>query len=123
MTDNSKMINPEQKLDELFRAYHAACPEVESSANFVPGIWQKVEARRRSSILQLWTRNLIAASAALCLLFGLFLISPVPGGSHLLYYLDVLDDDHDAEIRADLHLVKTPASYESTDSPILVEEE
>lgn len=117
-------MDPEQKLDNLFAAYKTACPEVESSAAFMPGIWQKIEARRRTSIVQVWTRNLIAASVALCLMFGLFLVSPVPSGSHLAYYLDVLDDDHDAEIRADLHLVKTHATgAEVSDQPILVEEE
>ena len=123
MPDNTMMTNPEQKLNNLFAAYRSACPEVDCSAAFVPGIWQKIEARRRNSILQLWTRNFIAASATLCLLFGLFLISPVPSGSHYAYYLDVLDDDHDSEIRADLHLMKSHPTMETSEQPILVEEE
>ena len=123
MPDNTMMTNPEQKLDNLFAAYRSACPEVDSSAAFVPGIWQKIEARRRTSILQLWTRNFIAASATLCLLFGLFLISPVPSGSHLAYYLDVLDDDHDTEIRADLHLMKLHPAMEASEQPMILAEE
>ena len=115
------MMNLEQKLDNLFAAYRSAFPEVETSSTFVPGIWQKIEVRRRTSILKLWTRNFIAASAALCLMFGLFLISPVPGGAHLAYYLDVLDADHDAEIRADLYLIQQPAPESA--APFLVEEE
>ena len=123
MSDNNRMLHEEQKLDNLFAAYREACLEVESSAAFVPGIWQKIEARRRVSILQVWTRNLIAASAALCLMFGLFLISPIPSGSHLAYYLDVLDDAHDSEIRADLHLIKPATALESAEQGILVNEE
>ena len=51
-----------------------------------------------------WTRKLIAASASLCLVFGLILVTPFPNGnSPLATYIDSLDDEqgwHYYEIRA-----------------------
>ena len=56
------------ELDQVFRQYRSACPDVEPGMNFMPMLWQKIEARRN-----LWFhfsrlgRNAIAVSAALCL--------------------------------------------------------
>jgi hypothetical protein len=41
----------ELRLDELFRAYRAACPEPEASVNFMPEVWAKIEARQISTNL------------------------------------------------------------------------
>ena len=57
-------------LDALFRSYRAACPDVAPSPNFMPLVWQRIEARR-----SFWFafyklgRNAVTASAALFLLF------------------------------------------------------
>jgi len=39
----------ERRLDELFRAYREACPDVDAGANFMPGLWAKIEARQVST--------------------------------------------------------------------------
>jgi negative regulator of sigma E activity len=39
----------ERRLDELFRAYREACPDVEPSANFMPNLWAKIETRQVST--------------------------------------------------------------------------
>jgi|SRR5580658_4410916 hypothetical protein len=35
----------EARLDELFRAWRAACPVPDTSANFMPGLWAGIHAR------------------------------------------------------------------------------
>ncbi len=37
----------EAQLDALFQAYLEACPAPEPSANFMPQLWQRIEARQR----------------------------------------------------------------------------
>jgi hypothetical protein len=36
------------KLDGMFQEYRAALPDVEPGARFMPGLWQRIEARRTS---------------------------------------------------------------------------
>ena len=38
--------NLDRRFDNLLRDYREACPEVEPGANFMPGLWQKIEARQ-----------------------------------------------------------------------------
>ena len=37
------------RLDAMFRAYRAACPDPEVSANFTPNMWARIEARENST--------------------------------------------------------------------------
>jgi hypothetical protein len=39
----------QNRLDELLRAYRRACPDPDASANFMPGIWARIEAREVST--------------------------------------------------------------------------
>jgi hypothetical protein len=59
----------ERELDALFAAYRAACPEPEPSVNFMPELWQKIEAQRTitHSFTSL-TRAFLTAAAAICVL-------------------------------------------------------
>jgi hypothetical protein len=38
----------EARLDALFRAYRAACPDPDANANFMPDMWARIEAREDS---------------------------------------------------------------------------
>ena len=40
---------PGARLDELFRAYRAACPDPGPGANFMPDIWARIETREVSA--------------------------------------------------------------------------
>lgn len=44
-------MDSEQKLDKLFYAFRSANPDPVPSAGFTPGIWNKIEARRRQSFV------------------------------------------------------------------------
>jgi len=64
--------NDESQLDALFTAYRAACPDTEPGPDFMPGLWQKIEARERVSILfGRWTRNWVTVALALSMVMGL----------------------------------------------------
>ena len=114
----------EQKLDKLFAAYRSAFPDPAPSAAFTPGIWNKIEARRRQTFVMAWTRKLMVASASLCFVFGIVLITPFPNGATpLATYLDSLDDEHDREVVAELHQTPDQTQHEEGVQPVLVEEE
>jgi hypothetical protein len=61
-------MSPEQegRLERLFAAYRAALSDIEPSPQFLPGIWQKIDAARPVSWvfpLQQFAIRLVAASA------------------------------------------------------------
>ncbi len=83
--------NHEEKLDALFRAY-AACPTPEPSVNFMPTLWQKIEARQTFTFSFRRMANAFAATAvALTVALSVYMYVPhsnpaVPAQS----YMDVL---------------------------------
>jgi hypothetical protein len=93
------MDNNESRLDEFFLRYHAACPEIEPGANFMPGLWQKIEARHSFwFVFQGLARTAATASAALCLLLlVLNLVAPTQSYLPAPTYTDALMADHSAE--------------------------
>lgn len=92
-------MNEDHGLNNLFQRYRAACPEVEPSANFMPGIWQRIESRHSFRLVfQQIARPLMAGSAALVLL--LLLLNLVLSQHTRLTppsYVDALLADHSAE--------------------------
>ncbi|MBV9295998.1 MAG: hypothetical protein JO145_10535 [Acidobacteriaceae bacterium] len=93
------MTNDDSRLDQLFQTYRASCPDPEPQPDFMPTLWQKIEARRSFGFaFELWARTVVTASAALCVLL-LFLNFVSPSQSHALAptYVDALMADHTAE--------------------------
>jgi hypothetical protein len=87
----------EARLGALFQAYRAACPDPEPSANFMPLLWQGIEARQNVSIVfSRLARNLMTAALALSILLGLAVsfsgsrVGQLPSES----YVEVLADEH-----------------------------
>ncbi len=66
-------------LDRLFATYRAALPDVEPTPQFLPGIWQKIDAAKPVSWvfpLQQFAVRLVAASAlAAAILTGSVMLS------------------------------------------------
>lgn len=93
------MRNDESGLDRLLENYRAACPEIEPSANFMPEVWKRIEARRSFwYIFRHEARTVMTACAALCLL--LLILNFVSGSQpHLTAptYADALMAEHTAE--------------------------
>jgi alkyl hydroperoxide reductase subunit AhpF len=93
------MIDEDFKLDTLLKAYRDACPDTEPAANFMPVLWQKIEARRSFWFaFQREARAVMTASAAL---FVVLLVLNLFSGSqsHLTAstYADALMAEHTAE--------------------------
>ena len=99
--------NPaDRKLDGLLSAYREACPDPESvSADFMPNLWKKIEAKRIDTtfVFRRLAHVCMVGTAALLLLSRVFL--PTISDDEVLYsstYADVLAADH-----ADEALVET----------------
>ena len=94
----------DNELNALFAAYRAAVPDPNASANFMPELWRKIEARQSFTVrIRKLTQVFVAAAAAICLLFAMVLAVP---GSHPTElrgtYIDVLADAHPADSLAAL---------------------
>ena len=61
----------------LFARYKEACGSPAGSANFMPELWAKIEAKRsRARLFERTARSLVAAAVALSLVLAAFLIIP-----------------------------------------------
>ncbi len=95
--------DPEQtdaKLHGLFAAYREASPDPEASAQFMPNLWSKIEARRvdTTSIFRRFAHACVAATIAV-LLLTTFLMPTTSADDDVLYsstYADVLAADRAA---------------------------
>lgn len=100
MSDWTPNENLERDLDRLLASYREACGEPEPSPDFFPGLWSRIEARRRNnSLFFRWTRLFVAAAAAACLLIGALLLNPTQIGSG--YYASTYVEALAAEAPAD----------------------
>jgi hypothetical protein len=94
---NHESIGGDGRLDALFLAYREACPDPEASPDFMPKLWQKIEAREKVSVLfGRLSRNLVTAALALTVMMALAL-SLMSFQSRAYYnqtYVEVLAADH-----------------------------
>jgi hypothetical protein len=68
-SDDRIDASDERSLDELFQRYRHACPDVDPDPNFMPVLWQKIEARHGFWFTFVrFGRGALTASAAMCLL-------------------------------------------------------
>jgi hypothetical protein len=94
------MERMDDKLDGLWAAYRDACPDPDPGAEFMPGLWQKIEARRTAtvSVFRRLSQVCVMATVALTLLMGVVLIprlqrQPV----YTSTYVDVLSAEHSTD--------------------------
>jgi hypothetical protein len=85
------------KLNGLWSAYRDACPDPESSPQFMPNLWQKIEARRidTTSIFKRMAQVCMATTVALLLLTTVMM--PTVQDDEALYsstYADLLAAEH-----------------------------
>jgi hypothetical protein len=90
------MDRMEDKLDAVWAAYKDACPDPEPSADFMPKLWGRIEARRAGtlSVFRRLSQVCVMATVALTLLMTVVLIPhlqklPVYSAT----YVDVLAAD------------------------------
>ena len=92
------MDRMKDRLDALWVEYREATPDPEASPNFMPQLWQKIEARRvgNTSIFRRLAQICVMAAVALALVIGAVLITR--GNSDEAFYsgtyVDVLAAEH-----------------------------
>jgi hypothetical protein len=93
----------EQALSDLFRSYRQATDISEVSPNFMPILWQRIEARRKNSLMvERLARVFAGATVALAVVTVLF-VSFEPARQQ---------DDSWVEALANHHLAQNTAYYE-----------
>jgi hypothetical protein len=82
----------DQKLDALFQAYRDACVAPETSANFMPNLWARIESRQSFTLsFERMAKALATAAVALSLMLGAYMA--IPHSRPAVYnqtYVDVL---------------------------------
>jgi hypothetical protein len=99
--ERANPMEGENRLDELFLAYRHACPDPNASANFMPGIWAKIEAREVSTN---WfgrvAKALVTAALAASVILGLMMSSSTNRSSAFFNgtFVDALQADRVATL-------------------------
>jgi len=64
------------QLNAMFAEYRMSCPDPEASADFMPAMWRRIEARRVQtvSVFRHWAQACVMATVALTVLIGVVLI-------------------------------------------------
>jgi hypothetical protein len=69
--------NRQPKLDRLFTQYRDACGAPDASANFMPSLWTKIEARQSKGLFfERIARTFVASTMAACGLLGVLMLLP-----------------------------------------------
>ncbi len=72
---------PAPELSELFRQYHEACEPPEAGANFMPVLWEKIEARQTVfTVFGRSSKALVTCALAASLMMGIYVAMP---GKHI----------------------------------------
>lgn len=70
-------VSSDEKLDALFREYAKACPDRDPSANFMPNLWGRIEARQRQAFSFRRMANALATAAvAFSVALGVYMAVP-----------------------------------------------
>lgn len=103
--------NREQRLDRVFAEYRDACPDVEPAANFMPRMWERIDARRNPLFTWvLMSRRALVGALALCLVLGFALGTAFSSSQfYQTTYVEALDSSAVPEDLAAMH----PVSFES----------
>jgi len=101
--------NDEQRLDALFRAYRDACPIPEASANFMPNLWQRIEARQTYTFsFRRMANALVTAAVALTIALGVYMSIPNANPYFAQTFVEVVAEANAQDIVAPVHLVDLP---------------
>jgi len=81
------------KLDALFQEFARACPDREPSANFMPNLWQQIEARQTYTFsFRRMANALVTAAVALSIVLGVYMSIPRTNGYSSQSYIEALAD-------------------------------
>ncbi len=81
----------EERLDALFRAFAGSCPDRDPSANFMPNLWRRIEARQTFAFsFRRMANTLVTAAVALSIALGVYMAIPHPAVSASQSYIEAL---------------------------------
>jgi hypothetical protein len=84
------------RLDRLFASYRKACPDQDAGADFMPGLWAKIEAREQTThAFSRIAKALVTAALAATAILGMMVSTASqanPGFNGT--YLEALMSDH-----------------------------
>jgi hypothetical protein len=92
---NSEPDRRERELDSLFVSYREACGSPEPDPNFMPMLWQKIEARQSKNLFFVrLARTFVAGTMAACGFLGILLVLPgqQPSAFENGSYVEVIAD-------------------------------
>jgi len=95
-----RMDHQGDKLDALFAEYRMACPDPEPSADFMPAMWKRIEARRVQtvSVFRHWAQVCVMGTVALTVLIGAVLIPRFQeNATSGATYIEALAAEHSAD--------------------------
>jgi len=88
----------DERLDRLFHAYREACPAPEASPNFMPELWQKIEARQSITFsFGRMASAFVTAALAASLALGIYLALPANSTYYSQSYVEALAADRGAD--------------------------
>jgi hypothetical protein len=107
----------EAELSRLFVEYRESLPDPDPAPEFLPGVWQRIEARRTSSRdLRRLASGFLTAAVLVSVLMGIFLTLPNGHGGAFYSntYLELLAADQAQEDAAEVELVRVErAAFEA----------
>ena len=84
------------RLDGILAAYRDACPEVDGSPEFMPKLWQRIEARRREnlSIFKRFAQVCVATAALAVIVTSVLMPAPQENEALTSSYAEILAADN-----------------------------
>jgi hypothetical protein len=83
----------DDRLQALFQEFAQACPDREPSANFMPKLWQQIEARQTSTFsFRRMANALVTAAVALSIMLGVWQAMPQTNSYAGQSYIEALAD-------------------------------
>jgi hypothetical protein len=108
-------MDSNQKFDRLMVAYRASCPDVDGSADFMPGLWRKIESRNHFVFrLRRWSQAVLATTALACLAMFALLVSQ--GALGPASYVEALADDPENVVMSEANFQETAFINDADDS-------
>jgi hypothetical protein len=93
----------DDQLDQLFRAYREACPPPEPRADFMPRLWDRIEARQSFAFsFRRMANALVTAAMAASVALGVYMALPQSAPSNAASYATYV------EALADANAIDTP---------------
>jgi hypothetical protein len=100
-----------EEINVLLAQYRGAISDPDPSADFMPKLWGRIEARRGFTLrIKKLTQLFLAGAAAMCLVMTGALVLPASHKPPMhSTYVDILAEAHPAESLAALGIVRDPS--------------